>query len=135
MSDSTTIQLRFDDMSHEEVEVVPSGARRFRLQDTPAFATDPVFAGDVIEAAPLADGTHRFIRVLERAPLRHYSWVLPRGWSDSPVRDVYLARVEAAGGTWEQLFGGVLFVHIPVESSFDAEAELDRYLKSDSTEA
>ncbi len=135
MSDITTIQLRFDETSHEGVEVVPLGERRFRLQDTPVFATDSVFAGDVIEAAPLTDGTHRFVRVLERAPFRHYSWALPRGWSDSPERDTYIAQVEAAGGTWEQVFGGVLFVHIPIESSFDAEAELDRYLKSHSAEA
>jgi hypothetical protein len=67
--------------------------------------------------------------------MRHFSWVVPRGWSDSRERDAYLERVEAAGGTWEQLAGGVLYVHIPNDSAFDAEAELDRHLKTEWPEA
>jgi hypothetical protein len=135
MADSTTIPLRFDEASHETVAVVPVGARRFRLKDTPVLATEPVFAGDVIEVAPESDGTCRFLRVLDRAPLRHHSWVVPRGWAESVARRAYLGQVEAVGGTWELAFGGLLHVHIPADASFDAEAELDRYLKSDWPEA
>jgi len=135
MTESTTIRLRFDEASHESVDVVPVGTHQFRLNDTPLLATEPVFAGDVIEAVVQADGTSRFVRVLEYAPLRHYSWVVPRNWVESAARDAYVARVEAVGGTWEQSLGGLLHVHIPVEASFDADAELDRYLKSDWPEA
>ena len=135
MTDSSTIQLRFNETSYEGVGVVSLGGYRFRLEDTPLLAAHAAHAGDVIEADPLPDGTLRFVRVVERAPMRHYSWVLPRGWADSPDRDAYVARVESVGGTWEQVFGGVLLVHIPAGSEFDAEAELDRYLKSGWPEA
>jgi hypothetical protein len=87
-----------------------------------------VYAGDVIEAELLADGIYHFLGVVERAPLRHHSWVVPRGWLESPHRDAYIASVESVGGTWEQVLGGVLYVHIPAEVDFDAEAELDKYL-------
>jgi hypothetical protein len=135
MAESTTIRLRFDEATHETVEVIPVGGHRFRLQDTPLSATEPVFAGDVIEVASRPDGTFGFVRVFERAPLRHYSWVVPRGWAASVAHREYVAQVEAVGGTWEQVMGGLLHVHIPNEASFDAEAELDRYLKSDWPEA
>jgi len=135
MAESTTIRLHFDETSHETVEVVPVGGPRFRLQDTPLSASEPVFAGDVIEIAARPDGRCRFVQVVERAPLRHYAWVVPRGWTESLEHREYLAQVEAVGGTWEQTMGGLLHVHIPIEASFDAEAELDRYLKSDWPEA
>jgi hypothetical protein len=34
--------------------------------------------------------------------------------------------VEAAGGQWETLFGGLFFVHMPIASLFDEATELDR---------
>jgi hypothetical protein len=91
--------------------------------------------GDVIEARRIPDGTHPFVRVAEWAPMRHYSWIVSQGWVESPTRDVYVAKVEGAGGRWEQAFGGVLHVHVPRESSFDPETELDQCLKSDVPEA
>jgi hypothetical protein len=133
--DDSTIRLRFDGARHEDIEVTRLRDHQFKLTETPLLATVAVHAGDVIEAEPLADGTHRFVRVVDRSPMRHFSWVVPRGWFDSPARDAYLERVEAAGGTWEQISGGVLYVHIPSDSAFDAEAEFDRYLKTEWPEA
>ena len=135
MPESTTIHLRFDDTSHEEIPAVRVRDRWYRLQATPLLSPEPIHAGDVIEVALLEDGTHRFLRVVERPAVRHYSWVVPRGWLQSPDRHSYIAKVEAVGGTWEQELGGVLHVHIPTEAPFDAEAELDRYLRSDWPEA
>jgi hypothetical protein len=36
--------------------------------------------------------------------------------------------VVAAEGGWERLFGGLLWVHLPVGSPFDVEGELERRL-------
>ena len=135
MAESTTIRLRFDGTSHETVDAVPLAAGRFRLQESPLFASDAVHAGDLVAAERLPDGTHRFVRVIERAPFHHYAWVVPQGWLASPDRAAYVAAVEAAGGRWEEALGGVLLIHVPLGSSFDAAAELDRYLKSDWPEA
>lgn len=135
MADSPTIRLRFDEASHESVTVTRVADRQFRLEHTPLLSPEPLHAGDVVEADALPDGTHRFRRVVRRGAMRHYSWVVPRAWADSEDRDAYVAKVEATGGRWEQVMGGVLHVHIPTDSDFDAAAELGRYLKSDWPEA
>ena len=135
MADGTTIRLRFDETSHETVEVVRVAACRFRLEDTPLLASEPVHLGDVIEAEPLPDGTHRFVGVVERAPMRHHAWVVWSGFPGSPDFEAFRRAVEGAGGRWELSLGGVLHAHVPTESGLDAEAELSRYLRSDWPEA
>ena len=135
MTERMTIELRSDDLGYGSVDVVRLSERQFRLEDTPLLSSEPMYAGDVIETELLADGTHRFLRVVAQAPMRHYSWMVPRGWHDSPRRDAYIAKVEGAGGHWEQFMGGLLYVHLPLESPFDAEGELAQYLGADAPEA
>ena len=132
---SETIRLRVDESAYCEVEVTRLGTATFRLESTPLLAIEPVYAGDVIEAAQTTDGTLQFVRVVERASMRHYAWVVPKAWVSSAGRAAYLEAVKAAGGQCEQQFGGLLHVHVPADSAFDAEGELDRHLKSEWPEA
>jgi hypothetical protein len=39
------------------------------------------------------------------------------------------ARVTAAGGMWEQLFGGLVVVHVPRQSDLDPRAEIERVVR------
>jgi hypothetical protein len=41
----------------------------------------------------------------------------------------YCEAVIREEGMWERLFKGFLIVHVPVESSFDPERELDRVIE------
>jgi hypothetical protein len=125
------IRLRFDENTHETVDAVEVSPGHFRLEATPLFAGKPLYLGDVIQATPLPDGTHRFINVVGRAPMRHHSWVVPRSFAEWTDREAFARAVEAAGGRVESVMGGILYVHVPENSSFDATAELDRYLSSD----
>jgi hypothetical protein len=125
------IRLRFDEAAHETVEVTELAPGRFRLEVTPLLGAETVYAGDVIEADRRRDGTHRFRRIAQRAPLRHCSWGVPRDFVGSPRYQAFGAAVEAAGGRWEGIMGGLLIVHVPVEAEFDPEAELKRHLASD----
>jgi hypothetical protein len=124
------IRLRFDETADESVEVTTLAPGRFRLEETPLLGADTVYAGDVIEAQPLRDGTHQFRRVSQRAPLRHSSWLVPPAFVASARFRAFTTAVEAAGGSWERIMGGLLLVHVPEESAFDAEKELDRHLAS-----
>jgi hypothetical protein len=127
MEDLVEIRLRVDDAGSESAYVELVGPGLFRLGDTPIWANieaDPLHAGDVIEAAPLPDGTHRFVRVVTRSPMRHYSWIVPRFFVESTEYRQFGTAVEAAGGSWQGAMGGALWAHVPPESSFDAEAEL-----------
>jgi hypothetical protein len=109
-------------------------ANIYRIEETPAFGfADPdldLSLRDIIETELKADGTHRFVRVVKRAELRHYSWILPQRFADSRQCSEYVAEVEAAGGIWERIMGGLLLVHIPPGSKFDAEAELNRFMRA-----
>ena len=105
------------------------GPGLYRLEDTPVFANrgdDPIHAGDVLELEPQPDGSYMLTRVAERSPMRHFMWVVPRSFVESPHYRAYAADVESVGGAWEVAFGGVVWVHLPPDSTFDAAGELTR---------
>lgn len=123
------IQLRIDAESSEGAYVELVGPNLYRLEHTPIWANredDPIHAGDVIEVEPLADGTHRLLHVVERSPMRHFTWAVPRFFAESAEYRRFSAAVEAAGGSWQGAFGGMLWVHLPPDSNFDPEPELAR---------
>jgi hypothetical protein len=125
--DPTSLSLRVDNVT-EGVEAEPVGRGTYRLRESHITDWDgaTVHAGDVIEAEPLPDGTHRLVRVVERSPMRHHSWIVPRIFYESAEFDAFGAAVEEAGGWWESVFGGMLWVHLPPENTFDAQAALSR---------
>ncbi len=129
MPDIIEITIRVDEGASEGAFVEQVGPRLFRLEDSPLLANrdeDPIHAGDVVEVEPQPDGSYLIVRVAQRSPMRHFNWAVPRVFVESPQYREFTSDVEAAGGAWQGLFGGLLWVHLPPESSFDAEAELSR---------
>ena len=129
MADNLAIKLRLDESGWETVNVRPVGDNCYRLLDTPLWWDQekcPLHIGDVIEAESLADGTHQFLRVSERAALRHYDWILPGSFIESPEYASFCAAIVVAGGGWERAMGGLFWAHLPADTAFDAQAELDR---------
>ena len=132
--ESLEIQLRIpDEEGWEKLYVQPVAPNVYRLEDTPLFTLilansedDAIHVGDVIEVEPLPDGTHRLVRIVERSPMRHFTWVVASFFSESAEYRRFGAAVKAAGGYWEGAMGGILWVHLPPDSDFDPEAELDR---------
>jgi hypothetical protein len=106
----------------DEVPVTPVSGNIYRLEGTSAFGGG--MYGDLIEALPEPDGSHRFIRVVEPSGYRVLSWCLRREVVKSPEFTKFAEMVMDAGGMWELLMGGVVHVHLPPESPFDAESEL-----------
>ena len=133
MEEALQVRLRAYDKTELTVRVTPLPESRYRFEETPflAMAPEPLHFGDVVEAELRGDGTHEITRIVERAPLRHYSWVITRQFYESEGYRTFVAAVTAAGGRWERLFGGVFMVHIPQGSSFDAGAELDKWTSDD----
>jgi hypothetical protein len=67
--------------------------------------------------------------MVDKARMREFSAVLSERLVDAGVFAAYCDAVMQAGGMWERLFGGILVVHVPVESKFDPELELDQVIE------
>ena len=132
MTESREILLCFGDDGSETVWVTFLGTNTYRLEETPVWNDDdaPVYFGDVIELELQPDGTHRFNRIVERAPLQHYSWVIHKFFADSPQYHEFRNAVMKEGGACELIMGGWLLVHVPLSSHFDIERELDNCILS-----
>jgi hypothetical protein len=132
MREIVDIQLETDDgAGAETVAVEPLAGEQFRLEVTPVFANlehEPFYANDVVELEMVAAGVYRFVRVVERAPLQHFDFLVPEAFARSPECRAFCDDVIAVGGGWERVFGGLLYVHVPVDSPFDVAGELKRWM-------
>ena len=131
MEELLTIKLRTDESSWESAQVRRAGPDRYQLEQTPMWSNredDRLFLGDEIRAELLPDGTHLFVGLAARSPLDHFSWAVPRSFVESVHYRRFAEAVEAAGGRWEGMTGGILFVHLPPNVAFNAEAELQGHL-------
>ncbi len=82
--------------------------------------------GDVIEAVEITARTLQFVRVVERAPLKRFQFLLSQDVAESPALEPILSRVEALDGRWERVFGGVLIMYLPEDSEYDPSKELKK---------
>jgi hypothetical protein len=128
------LRLAIDEGVYTSLEVEMLDVDRARLLESPLFSTPEAFAGDVIEIRHESGGRHRLVRVLETR-WRHHRWLVAHGWTDTPHASRYFAAVTAAGGAHEVMAGGLLVVHLPIGSPFDAQSELDRYSSSESADS
>jgi hypothetical protein len=105
-----------DTIEHLIVTVLPEG--RFLLQETPAFSEFASY-GDTILAEPDGDGVLRCRKVVARSGLKTVRWFASKDFIESATWENARDRLMACGGNWEQLFGGYLILHIPMDSIAD----------------
>jgi hypothetical protein len=98
---------------------------RFFLQETPAFSEFASY-GDTILAEPDRDGVLHCRRVVARSGLKTVRWLASRDFVESAAWVSAQDRLMASGGNWEQLFGGYLILHIPMDSIADFEEIIER---------
>ena len=115
------VWMTFPDGGRGQVAVTPLGEGRYRLEETPLLYVEDVYLGDEIETERGADGTLRLRGVVRRSGLRTYSWMLSRSLAASPAMAEFRDAVIAAGGRWEQTFGGSFMAHLPADCRFDPE--------------
>jgi hypothetical protein len=123
------IELTSDGFLYEPVEVSELVPGQFLLHWSALWMEEPAFLGDVIEAEPDEKGGYRFRRVVERSGMRTMDWLLPREVTESAELAELCDAIERHGGLWERVTGGCLFIHLPPDSVFDAEKELERVLE------
>ncbi len=126
------VWISFAEGEKGNVLVTTLGANTHRLEWTiiPIVPTPELYWGDVIETTAQADGTLRFLRIVSRGSFRHSMFLLSQAFLDSAEFTTFCNAVDNAGGKWERVMGGLVFVHIPDSSSFNAEVELERHMAS-----
>jgi hypothetical protein len=121
MSPVERVWMTFPDGGRGQVAVTPLGGGRFRLEETPLLYVEEVYFGDEIDTDRDADGALRFRGVVSRSSYRTYSWLLSQSLAASRAMAEFRDAVIAAGGRWEQTFGGSFMAHVPADSPFDPE--------------
>jgi hypothetical protein len=96
-----------DDHDFETLFVTPLGGNLYRMEESSLL--EPTRYDDVIEAELQSDGSLRFLQVVTPSSLITECYFA----SDSPSLPPFLDKVVLAGGNWERVFGGILFLHLP----------------------
>lgn len=97
-----------------------------------AFINEEYGVGDIIEAFRTDSDKLLVVNRIECGNFRKFEYCLAPGWADRPEMIEVLDRILAMGGEWEGIFGGVLLVALPPETSYDpsediAKADRNRY--------
>jgi hypothetical protein len=124
-----TVTLAFprQKLAEKGIEVTPLGNGVYRLLSTVFGGPDPdtpLFFGDTIEAMERGPDRLELVRLVARSGLQHWSFTVGTGFLNRPDVRKLLDRVMRAGGNWESVFGGILFIHLPPDSGIDPAAEL-----------
>jgi hypothetical protein len=100
------------------------GQNLYRIEETPVLI-DSVSYNDIMEADLQSDGSLLFRRVVKKAEIKTFDFVLHKEVVESERFRVFLDRVKESGGRWELIFGGWLLIHLPLECNFDPGQEID----------
>ena len=114
--------VRFADGITEELSLTPLGSGTYRLEES-ALIHDPINLGDIIAAESISEDEIEFVGVSEKSPYETLRWLIAKNLTESEGLPRFLERVVEAGGLWERALGGLLILHIPRPSAFDAERE------------
>jgi hypothetical protein len=124
MRDEVELYVTFPD-GRELLYMTPLGENQYRLEVTSIGGH--LRYGDTIEVGPpRSDGEVPYRRIIRRSGLRTQCFVLSKKLMESPGMQDFAQQIEALGGHWEGIAGGVLIVHVPRKLNLDIQQELKR---------
>jgi hypothetical protein len=110
--------------------VTPLGADRYRLEEDPFYfayvqveslrelARLPRY-GDEFEAVTVRHNELRFVKVVKRARLKRFEFLVSEVTVASPQFARVLSRVDQLNGYWERVFGGIVNIYVPRGSGYN----------------
>ncbi|MGE3414066.1 MAG: hypothetical protein AB7L91_17810 [Dehalococcoidia bacterium] len=102
-----------DAVDHPEALLLEQvGPDLFRLEETPVWSEFAVWH-DVVRCTIDRDGTLQCVAVVEKSPLTTVRWMLSKDQVGSERLEEVTSLALAWGGNWEQVFGGILMLHVP----------------------
>ncbi len=124
MRDEVELYVTLPD-GRELLYMTPLGRNQYRLEVTAIGGH--LRYGDTIEVgSPQSDGAVPYRRIIRRSGLRTQCFVLSTKLMESPGMQDFAKQIEALGGHWEGIAGGVLVVHVPRKLDLDIQQELKR---------
>jgi hypothetical protein len=121
-SEPRLYSVYFADGIVEQLSLTPLASGTYRLEESPLLH-DSINLGDVIAAQLIGDEAVRFVSILQKSSYSTLRWLISKSVVDSEGLSKFLDNVTAAGGLWERAIGGLLILHIPRSSAFNAESE------------
>ena len=124
MQDEVELYVIFPN-GRELLYMTPVGRNQFRLEVTSIGGH--LRYGDTIEVGPPRDdGAVPYRRIVRRSGLRTQCFVLSKKLMESPGMRDFAKQIEALGGHWEGIAGGVLVVYVPRTLDLHIQQELKR---------
>lgn len=101
------------------------GDNLYQVEDISSGMWNMLQYRDIIEADLQSDGALIFRRVVQASDWQNDHFVLNQELYKREELEKVLRAVEAIGGKWERVMGGILTVYLPPESSFDVKEAID----------
>jgi hypothetical protein len=111
----------------EVLDVTPVAQGKYRIEETPIF--NPCIAlGDIIRVEE-KQGIAYYVETVQKSGYVRYAWLLSKEAAVSREIHEFKQRITEHKGRWEQIFGGLLVIHLSKHSGVDVEAEMALILK------
>jgi hypothetical protein len=121
-SETRTYTVRFEEGWSEQVSLTPLGSERYRAEES-SLANDSINLGDVIAGSRIDEGEIKFLNVSQKSSYVTSRWIIPKSAAESDGLTIFLKKLTDIGGLWERALGGVLIIHLPDGTAFDADRE------------
>jgi hypothetical protein len=109
-----------DGLGTEAVYAEQVGADIYKLLENPIFSCR-INYGTTVKAIADENGELVLSKLVRASDYKTRQFLLSSSQKVSDVKDKILGEIEEAGGTWEVVMGGIVFVHIPKSSGFDLD--------------
>ncbi|WP_340022957.1 DUF4265 domain-containing protein [Paenibacillus sp. FSL K6-1096] len=129
MPGTVDLHICFDEQGREieVLDVTRIATDTYRIEETPIF-NPGIALGDIIRVRE-HQGINYYIETVKKSGLVRHAWLLSKEAAASGEIRSFTKRVEEHEGRWEQIFGGLLVIHLPKHSAVDAEQEMSRIIE------
>ncbi|WP_238649618.1 DUF4265 domain-containing protein [Paenibacillus piscarius] len=129
MPGTVGLHICFDEQGREieVLDVTRVAKDTYRIEETPIF-NPGIALGDIIRVSE-REGIAYYVETVKKSGLVRYAWLLSKEAAASEEIRSFTKRVTEHGGRWEQIFGGLLVIHLPKYSSVNVELEMARIIE------
>lgn len=129
MSEPSGLHICFDEQGREIeiLDVTPMDTDKYRIEETPIF-NPGITMGDIIRVKE-DKGIYYYQETVQKSPFKRYAWLLSKEAVNSPEIEALKQRITRGDGKWEQIFGGLLVIHIPKDTMMNIDVEMNRIIE------